>query len=121
MAGRYISMLKVGPPNFAPLLLIKQEYDYGIIDKILGGRPMMIPLTPRLGVFTIPKNKLEHAIGTLSTPMLHLPRKIHVFKSALVISFQHGYAVDFNEEDFAKFKMLYKVAESAPRKLRLLS
>ena len=121
MAGRYIHMLKVSPSNDGFIKVINQEYDYGILGTMLNGRPTMIPLTPRLGVFTLPRNRVGRPIGILTAPMLHLPRRIPIFKMAIVIAFYRGLAVSTTPEDIAKFKMLYKVAEEEPRKLRLLS
>jgi hypothetical protein len=104
MSKTYLRMLIV---EAARQELVKQEYDFGIINHIIGVRSMFVPVTPRLGVFLDPR-KTQAATGTLYTPMIRQPPRLIVRGKFVVVAFEQKLPASLTDWDILKFKHLYK-------------
>lgn len=104
-ASKLVWMMQIKPGEQS---IFKQEYDYGILARLLKARPMMVPITPRLCIFTVPKSVGRGFCGVLTTPMLQLPRRLDIHGDSLVMAFYKGQPQSLTQDDVNKFFMLFK-------------
>jgi hypothetical protein len=85
---------------------IKNEYENRILGNLIQARPMLCPVTPRLGLFLDPRQTGD-INGIVVTPMALQPRRLIVRGKFLLLAFEAGKAANLTELDLIKFKKLY--------------
>jgi len=90
--------------------VIRQIYDRKVIARLIGGIPQLIPVTPRLAIFTTGKRKIEtdRPFGEFIPCQPYTPRPFLMVRPFVLVAFKKGQIESLTQWDLDKFNLLYQ-------------